>query len=72
MLFSKNITDKVRSPFTVTFVSLVLVSGGCWLMSYEQASMKYYLDACMGGYLLIAVGTSFISTVSFDEILRGT
>ena len=72
MMFSKPITDKISNPFVVTFVSLLLVSGGCWLMSYNQVSMKYYLDASMGGYILIAVGTALISTVSFEEILRGT
>jgi hypothetical protein len=38
----------------------------------EQNKDNFFLDASVGGYLLIGTGTGFITGVSFQEIFVGT
>jgi hypothetical protein len=41
-------------------------------MGKNQTSTDYFFDAAVGGYLMISLGTAFISTICFKEILEGT
>ena len=41
-------------------------------MGKQEIKQNYYFDSAVGGYLMISVGTAFISTTTFKEILVGT
>ena len=39
-------------------------------MGKQEIKQNYYFDSAVGGYLMISVGTAFISTTTFKEILK--
>ena len=72
MIFSPVVSEKIKLPHLINLVSLILVACGCWIMGKQEIKQNYYFDSAVGGYLMISVGTAFISTTTFKEILVGT
>lgn len=69
IFFSNIVVDRISSPHIFNMINLILISSGCWIMGMKQTESNYYFDASVGGYLLIACATAFISTTAFKETL---